>query len=134
MKIEKKISKNGEITILVNGQKPDYELSQNLTGTTGEDGNGIFNAESDQGYIFFKFGKFKNSLYMPDELKETLPVEEYAEILTKRIAKVKEWVSECKATAGLVEIMDLPEAAKKLAAENKLYYRDSQGKIRRLEY
>ena len=134
MKIEKRVNERGEVEILVNGEIPDYRLSQKLTGTTSEKGQGIFSVHGEAGFIPFSFGDFHASINLGRHLYPTDPVDKYAEILSERIEKVREWVQSCRKTAGTVEIKDLGEIAEKLASENRLYYRDSQGKIRKLEY
>ena len=134
MKVEKAIDEKGHVSIRIDGEVPDYELSRKLTGTTGEKNDGIFDVHGEAGFISFSFGDFHASINLGRHLYPTDPVDKYAEILSERIEKVREWVQSCRKTAGTVEIKDLGEIAEKLASENRLYYRDSQGKIRKLEY
>ncbi len=134
MKIEKRVNERGEVEIRIDGETPDYELSRKLTGTTGEKNDGIFDVHGEAGFISFRYGDFQASINLSRHLDPTYPVEKYAEILAERIKKVRNWVKSCRETAGIAEIEDLPEIAERLASKNRLYYRDSQGKIRRLEY
>ena len=130
MKIEKAIDKEGKTTILIDGKILGYEISRALTGTTGEETEGIF---AEKRYELFYYGDYKNSIYFGQELSQTYPVKKYAEILTTRIQKVRDWVKECRDTAGTVEIKNLPEAAEKLAEEGRLYYRNIKGQIKPLD-
>ena len=126
MKIEKTINDEGIINMKIDGKVNGYAMSRILTGTTGETGEGIFESAND---VNFEYGDFRKSIYFPDFLGEKGKVEDYAKILTERISAVREWVAKCRATAGTIEIKDLPDIVVDLAQQGKLYYHNSKGQI-----
>ena len=104
MKVEKIVDEKGIVTIIVNEKigKP-YVASRELTGTTDEDNDGVFDYQKE---IKFIFGDFRKKFYFNELLDKTLPIEKYCEILVERIKLVRDWVETCKKTEGKVFILE----------------------------
>ncbi len=127
MKIEKIVSDVGVIEILIDGKTEGCSLSRELTGTSSEAGNGIFNTSS---ITVFYFGNFSRRISFDSSLDHFLSVEEYSNRLVERIATVKKWVAECRASGGTVTIMEKEEVIEKLTEDKKLFYRNNKGQIK----
>ena len=127
MKIKKTVNEKGEIAITIDGKPTSTNTSRWLTGTTGEDFWGIFSPDK---VVRFSFGSFSKKITFTETPLYTDTVEQYARKLMARVQKVRNWVEECKKTAGVVEIKELSEIAEDLAKRHKLYYRNSAGQIK----
>jgi len=101
MNLNKVVSEKGKITMKIDGEDLNHELSRKLTGTTGEGGYGIFEEGLDD---HFEFGEFKTYISFVSNLDWQWCVEDLADRIGERIRKVNDWVLDCKATAGCVEI------------------------------
>jgi len=95
IKIEKKVI-NGSVvwTMSINGEKvaARSEQSQELTGTTGETGDGVFEPRNS---LTFNKGNRSRHFNLPALLDADTPAIRLENIIY-RIEKVREWVADCK--------------------------------------
>lgn len=135
MKIKKEITETGEIniTFIVDGEEREqhFSLSRELTGTTCENGNGIFESWEE---ISFSFGEYKKMFELPP-LNQNDSVEKIARVIQERIDTVSAWVAECKSKAAITtaEILTTEQMVERLQEENRLLYRNRQGQITTLD-
>lgn len=99
MEIKQKIDRKGNKTFYVDGEKFStsdwYLLSRKLTGTTSEDGEGVFTREGKREgkKVRFYHGQFCQDFEF-EPLNKVLVENE--EILQERVDQVREWVNSLK--------------------------------------
>lgn len=98
MKLTRKTTKKGEVTVTLDGKTLDHVLSRELTGTICE-GSGIF---MEHNVARFRFGN-REKLIKLGHLQYSDPLKEIARVLKTRIETVRAWVNGFKDTIEEVE-------------------------------
>lgn len=131
MKITKKTTKKGEITVELDGQeiypKYNYYHSRRLTGTTGEGrSSGVFSRWSS---VEFFFGERKKCFEFNKNLDFVkMSAAEIAEELSVRIEIVSAWVNSFSDTEEVATI-DIKDTLEQAQAKNALFVRTKSGEF-----
>jgi len=97
----KTVSPEGIINLDIDGRDLDFRLSREITGTTGEENEGVFNKSVS---TEFKFGDFSTDIGFYSNLDPSWCSEDLGIRIKNRISKVRDWVEDCKATAGSLDL------------------------------
>lgn len=97
MEFVKTVSDDGKIELLIDGGSLDFELSRKLTGTTCETHEGIFITGSQERFFF---GDFSGLISFSGQIEKQWLADDLLKEINDRIAKVRDWVADCKGTAG----------------------------------
>ena len=139
IEMEKTVDKcNVKIELKINGVQSNY--GRTATGHTEGDNKEILNDDCLTVLYYGRHEKeFDFSVPSMQIWGPAINVGDTFNALILRIETVRAWVDECKKSdaecSGIVsaEISDLDSLMKALKTENRLYYRNEAGQIKRLE-